>query len=78
MRLYGLVFLIFVFLCGGAAASDGKQEADKEEEEIIKILDLLENYDLLINMDAYGDTDKTGGIRDTAPDSGENDKKGNQ
>ncbi|MBI4709509.1 MAG: hypothetical protein HY759_00070 [Nitrospirae bacterium] len=78
MRLYALVFLIFILLCSGVTASGKMQDADAEEEEIIKILDMLKDYDLLINMDVYESTDKMNDDHNTVPDIEEKDKKGKQ
>ncbi len=78
MRLYALLFLIFIFLCSGVTASDKKQDINKEEEEIIRVLDMLENYDLLTNMDLYNDKEKTDDALTIKPDVEEKDKKGKQ
>lgn len=78
MRLYALLFLIFIFLCSGVTASDKKQDINKEEEEIIRVLDMLEDYDILINIEVYESTDKMNDNQNTMPDVEEKDKKGKQ
>jgi len=56
MRLYFVVILLSVFLCRDTAISKEKQASiSKDDEEIIKMLDMLENYEFLKDMQLYED-----------------------
>ncbi|MBI5196173.1 MAG: hypothetical protein HZA10_07615 [Nitrospirae bacterium] len=68
---------IFIVLLSGANASGEKQDAKEVEEEIIKVLDMLEDYDLLINMDLYEDKEKTNDTQTINPNTEEKAKRGN-
>jgi hypothetical protein len=54
------------------------QDVNAEEEEIIKVLDMLEDYDLLINMAVYESMDKMNDNQNTMPDVEKKDTKGKQ
>lgn len=59
MRLYFVVILLSVFLCRDTAISKEKQATiSKDDEEIIKMLDMLENYEFLKDMELYEDNNK--------------------
>ncbi len=60
MRLYLVVTLLSVFLCRDTAISKEKQASiSKDDEEIIKMLDMLENYEFLKDMKLYEDNNNS-------------------
>lgn len=60
MRLYFVVTLLSVFLCRDTTISKEKQASiSKDDEEIIKMLDMLENYEFLKDMKLYEDNNNS-------------------